>query len=136
MSNIFDNLKLKLVVLIHIIFVIFIIVTPFTNSTYFLLLHAIVTPFIMIHWSLNDNSCALTTFEKKLRTKINGIENATKQCFSCKIIEPIYDFKNNYKERATFIYICTTILWLISVLKLYRKYKNKEITKFVDLMKM
>lgn len=136
MSTLWDNIKLKIVVIIHIIFVIFVIFTPFTNSNYFLCLHSIIVPFIILHWSLNDNTCALTTFEKKLREKINGVQNANKECFSCKIIEPIYDFKNNYKERAMFIYGVTIILWCISVSKLYRKYKNKEITKFMDIIKM
>lgn len=136
MSTLWDNIKLKLIVIIHIIFVIFVILTPFTNSNYLLLLHVILVPFIILHWSLNDNTCALTTLEKKLRERMNGIKNAHKECFSCKIIEPIYDFKNNYKERAMFIYIITIILWCISILKLYKKYKNKEITKFIDLIKI
>ena len=136
MSNLWDNIKLKIVIIIHILFVLFIIITPFTNSNYLLCLHSVIVPFIMFHWCLNDNTCALTTFEKKLREKVYGTRNAKKECFSCKIIEPIYDFKENYKERASFIYIVTTILWLISVGKLYTKYKNKEITKFIDLMKI
>jgi hypothetical protein len=136
MSTLWDNIKLKIVMIIHILFVLFVLITPFTNSNYFILMHSIIVPFIMLHWFLNDNTCALTTFEKKLRENVYGVINLEKECFSCKIIEPIYDFKNNYKERAMFIYIVTFVLWFISISKLYRKYKNKEITKFMDFMKM
>ena len=135
MTSLWDNIKLKIIIIIHIFFVIFVVVTPFTNSNYLLSLHAIIIPFIMLHWCFNDNTCALTLLEKKMREKIYGVENAHNECFSCKIIEPIYDFKENYKNRANFIYIVTTILWLISVNKLYKKYKNKEITKFTDILK-
>ncbi len=134
MSNIINTILLKLILIIHIVIVIFILLIPFTNSNYLLLLHAIMVPFIMIHWVLNNNTCALTLFEKKIREKITGTTNAHRECFTCKIIEPIYDFKNNYKERATFIYAITTGLWLISVLKLYFKFKNCQIKNLKELM--
>lgn len=136
MTTLWDNIKLKIIIIIHILFVMFVILTPFTNSNYLLCMHILIVPFIMLHWCLNDNTCALTTLEKKMREKMYGTKNAHKECFSCKIIEPIYDFKQNYKERANFIYLITTILWLISVGKIYRKIKTKEVTKFMDLMKI
>ena len=134
-NNLFNKFLLKIISIIHISVLCFIIITPFINSNYLLLLHAMIVPFIIFHWVLNNNMCALTLVEKKLREKITGTKNAEKECFSCKIIEPIYDFKNNYKERATFIYIATITLWLVSVSKLAHKYKTGQITKFVDLMK-
>jgi hypothetical protein len=136
MSSLFDKVLLKLVSAIHIIVLCFIIITPFIDSNYLLLLHSMLVPFIMFHWLLNNNMCALTLLEKKLREKITGTKITSKECFSCKIIEPIYDFKNNYKERATFIYTVTTILWLISVSKLTYKYKTGKIKKFTDLMRI
>jgi len=134
-NNLFNKMLLKIISIIHILVLCFIIITPFIDSNYLLLLHAMLVPFIIFHWVLNNNMCALTLVEKKLREKITGTKNAEKECFSCKIIEPIYDFKNNYKERATFIYIATISLWLVSVSKLVKKYKAGKITKFVDLMK-
>ena len=136
MTTLWDNIKLKIIIIIHIIFVLFVVLTPFTNSNYLLCMHILIVPFIIIHWLLNDNTCALTTIEKKMREKIYGIKNAHKECFSCKIIEPIYDFKKNYKERANFIYFMTTLLWLTSVAKIYKKFKTKEVTRFIDLMKI
>ena len=125
MTNIIDEILLKIILIIHMTIVIFIVLTPFINSNYLLLLH----------WLMNNNMCALTLMEKKIREKLSGSLNAKKECFTCKIIEPIYDFKNNYKERATFIYASTTILWLISVSRLYYKYKIGEIKHIKDLMK-
>ena len=87
----------------------------------------------MFHWLLNNNMCALTLLETKLREKITGIVNAKKECISCKIIEPIYDFKNNYKDRAKFIYASATTLWIISLIRLYLRYKNGHIKSYKDL---
>jgi hypothetical protein len=92
-----------------------------------------IVPFIIFHWVLNNNMCALTLVEKKLREKITGTKNAEKECFSCKIIEPIYDFKNNYKDRAKFIYASASLLWIISMVRLYLRYKNGHIKSYKDL---
>jgi len=131
-----DNITLQLIVLIHTLFVLFVVITPFSNSNYFLLLHAIVVPFVMLHWLLNNNMCALTLFEKKLREKITGTITDKKECFTCKIIEPIYDFKNNYKERAALIYAGTTLLFGIRSYKLYKKYKQGKIKNLLDILKI
>jgi len=88
----------------------------------------------MLHWLLNNNICALTLMEQKLREKINGRPVNKDECFTAKIIEPIYDFKNNYKERAKFIYGITTGLWVLSIYKLIKKYKNGTIKSFYDLL--
>ena len=116
-------------------FVLFVVLTPFFGNNYFLMLHVMSIPFMMLHWVANDNNCALTLMEKKIREKIYGKVNKN-DCFTCKIIEPIYDFKNNYKERATFIYSVTTLLWLISLYKLNKKYRDGKIKNFYDLMKI
>jgi len=131
-----DKITLQLIVLIHTLFVLFVVVTPLSSSNYFLLLHLIIVPFVMIHWLLNNNMCALTLFEKKLREKISGVKTTKKECFTCKIIEPIYDFKNNYKERAALIYAGTSFLLLITIYKLIKKYKDGKIKSIYDFMKI
>lgn len=124
----------NLVMLCHILLVLFIVVVPFTNSTYFLTIHAIITPFIMMHWVLNNNTCALTLIEQKLREQATGIKADPNDCFTCRLINPVYDFANNYQEYSIFIYSVTTILFAISAYKLYRKYSIGEIKSFNDLM--
>lgn len=125
---------LYFIMFIHLIFILFVIFVPFTNSNYLLLLHSIIIPFIMLHWVTNENICALTLVEKKIRTQLYGEDNAD-DCFTCRLIEPIYDFKKNYAAYTIFIYLFTTGLWLISVTKLYLKYHNGQITSFMDLFK-
>ena len=55
MQNIIDEIKLKIIVLCHILLVCFAVLSPFTNSNYILFMHAIIIPFIIAHWLLNNN---------------------------------------------------------------------------------
>ncbi len=133
-----NEIILKLIIIIHTILVLFIIIVPFTNSNYLLFLHAIICPFIMLHWLLSDNTCALTLMEKFVRQKINGNIEPLKDedCFTCRIIDPVYKFTENYADHSTVAYISVTILWLISVCKLYYKFNNGEISSIFDLAKI
>jgi len=133
MANIIDEIKLKIIVLCHILIIIFIILAPFSDSNYILLLHSIIIPLIVMHWILNNDICSLTLMEKKIREKLYGKNNISK-CFTCKIIEPVYNFKDNYKKYDKLLYFIVSGLWLISVYKLYYKYKIGEIKSIIDLL--
>ena len=85
---------------------------------------------MIIHWVCNDNTCVLTTVEKHLRKELN---DAPEDCITCKLIEPVYDFKKNYNNYSVIIYVVTILLWLISVWKLYGKYNSGNIKKINDL---
>jgi len=88
----------------------------------------------MLHWILNDNTCVLTLIEKKIRTHINGgIQVNDMECFTCQLINPIYDFRSNYDDYSTLIYLLTILLWLISISKLFYKYCNGNIKTLLDL---
>jgi hypothetical protein len=132
MINIIDEIKLKIIFICHLIITLFVVITPLSNSNYLLFMHSIIIPFIIFHWVTNNNMCALTLIEKEIRKKINKNSNNS-DCFTCKIIEPVYDFKNNYKSRRIFIYSTVIFLWIVSIVKLYNKYKNKQLTSFYDL---
>jgi hypothetical protein len=67
----FKDLLLKFITLLHTLFVLFVVVTPFIDSNYFLFLHLMIVPFVMFHWVLNDNTCVLTIIERKLRKDLN-----------------------------------------------------------------
>jgi hypothetical protein len=133
MGDILDSILLKLISGLHIIFVCFVILIPFINSNYLLMMHVILVPFIMIHWLFNNNICALTLAEHALREKIFGEKFDRKKCISARIIEPIYDFKNNHEDRAKLIYGITSLLWLISIGRLYYKYKIGNIKNWREL---
>lgn len=116
------NAILSLVRLIHFLFILFVVLVPFIGNNYFLLLHFIIVPFIMFHWILNDNTCCLTVVEKLLAN------DKDYECITCKIIEPIYDFKKNYNAHSNIIYLVTTLLWLIATYRLYSNYKASGTT--------
>lgn len=127
-----NELILKFITLLHTLFIICVVVTPFLNSTYFLLLHAIFVPFMVFHWICNNNTCVLTIVEKNLRKKM-GKEYDEDDCFTCRLIEPVYDFKKNNIPYSKVIYTTTILLWFITFGKLIYKYKSGQITGFQDL---
>ena len=129
------DILLKLISLLHVIFVLFVILAPFSNSNYLLMLHAIFIPFVMLHWICNDNTCVLTVIERNLRRQISGQENVDDDCITCKLIEPVYDFRKDYATFSTIIYVIAITLWLISVIRLAYKYKTGEITSYIDLFR-
>jgi len=129
------DILLKIVSLLHVLFVIFVVVTPFINSNYFLMLHIIFLPFMMLHWFCNDNTCVLTIIEKYLKRKLYGKIDED-ECITCKLIEPVYDFRKNYSQFTMIIYAVTILLWFISIGRMTYKYKSGEITSYIDLFKI
>lgn len=129
-----NNLILKFILLCHFLTVCFVVLVPFLNNYYLILLHTIVVPFIMFHWYLNDNTCVLTEIERKLRLDIDGQIPDDNNCFTCQLINPIYDFKKNNMDYSTIIYTVTIILWLISVFHLYKGYKSGDFVSLYDLL--
>lgn len=116
--------------LLHIIYILFVFIVPFTNSNQLLVLHVMMMPLMLMHWYVNNNVCSLT----ELEMSINGNRDSTK-CYTCKIVYPIYDFTRNYHSFVILSYVVVIILWLISVWKLYHKYQTGEITSIMDLLK-
>jgi hypothetical protein len=138
------NIILTIITIIHYIYVIFIIAAPFSNITVLLLLHAIFVPFMIFHWILNNDTCFLTIAESYIRKSINGenignIEDLLKkkeECFSYKLVGPIFNFKEDNENFSTFIYASVLILWGTSLYKLFKKYKDNKLTKFIDLFRL
>lgn len=131
MSFINDSL-LIMINIIHLIVIVFVLATPFSNSNYLMLLHIIVVPFIMLHWLLNNNTCCLTVAEKYIRQKTTSEKINEEDCFTYQLIAPIYDFSKNNEAFSTFIYILTLSVWLISVYNLSFKICSGQIKKLDD----
>lgn len=130
-----NGFLLQLIIVLHILFILFVVIAPFTNFTFLLLIHAIIVPFMMLHWVTNNNICALTVMEQHLREQIYGKENATKDdCFTCKLIEPVYDFTNDKGSLTLYIYLVTIALWCVTIYKLYWKYQNGNFTSIFDFI--
>lgn len=119
--------------LCHFIIVCLVIGVPFFGNNYLLFMHSICVPFMMLHWLMNDNTCVLSLIEIELRKKLN-LSTDKKQCFTCQLINPIYDFKANNEKWTEYIYIITTSLWFISLYKLYSMYERGEISNTNDLL--
>ena len=120
--------------ILHIIFFTFVILGPFTNSNYILLLHSIFIPFLLVHWVFNDNTCAITTVEKIIKKSIKKEKyDKEKDCLTCKLIDPVFDFRKNNISRSTFIYTVTIVLWLITIISLKMKIDKGEIAGWMDL---
>ena len=131
-----DKFLLNLIMFCHFLLVCFVLFIPFTNNYYLILLHTIIVPFIMVHWYLNDNTCVLSEIEKRIRANIHGEPIDEDDCFTCRLINPIYDFKSNYEQYSKIIYFVTILLWTIGFNKLYLAYKMGKIESIHDLLKI
>lgn len=129
--NIMLKLMLKSITIIHILLILFVTLVPFFNDNFLLLLHIMIVPFILLHWLMNDNNCSLTLIEKSLRKKLYGSSDLT--CFTCQLIEPVYDFNKNFDRMTKILYIVTISLIILSTYKMYNKYKLGEIKTILDL---
>lgn len=94
-------------------------------------MHTVFVPFMIMHWVANNNTCVLTTTEKYLRGGINTTKD--EDCYTCQLINPIFDVTKNYNQFSNWIYIITIGLWLFSSYKLYNKFKTGQIKNIRDL---
>ncbi len=126
-----NNIIANIIWFVHACIILFVIGAPITDSPYFLMLHTVFIPFMILHWVTNNDTCVLTTVEKHLKNV--KTKEDEEDCFTCRLINPIFNFNKNNKELSKYIYLITIILWLISLVKLLLKYKNGKITKLEDL---
>jgi hypothetical protein len=114
-----------IVQIIHIIIRIFIVVVPFIGDEYWLTLHLITIPFIMMHWVVNQTVCVLTEIESAVRgcprvdTFIGQIVIPIykNESFVGTIISPFYEIKDKDTEKKA-VWIGLTLLWLITFFRL------------------
>lgn len=123
----------KIITFLHIMYILFIVISPFSNIKFFLVLHAITVPFMMLHWVTNNNICALTYMEKHIHKQVYGTEQDNNNCFTCKLIGPVYDFTNDKGSFNVLIYTITIGLWGVTIYSLYNKFKSNEIKTFYEL---
>ena len=127
---------LYLISIIHLAFIFFIIGTPFlTDSNALLFLHIIIVPFMLVHWITDNNMCTLTMIEKYIRMQVYGPNANDKidNCFTCRIIEPVYDFNKNFDQFQKILYGFVLILLGASIYKLYLNKRNGKLNSFRDL---
>ncbi len=120
----FNKIFLNLVMMIHFFVVLFVIIVPFTNNTQLLVIHTISIPFLILHWITNNDICALTLLEQYIRKCIDDNYTPNNECYTAKIISPIYKFVDNNSDISLLIYSITLSMWSISSYKVYNQYKQ------------
>lgn len=107
-----------IVTIMHIMFIVWVCTVPFVGDLHQLLLYAMVIPFVVAHWLLNNDQCALTLLEQWLR----GVPSD--QSFIHKIVSPIYLFMSGSDVSDAAIkqcvYILTACLWSYAVFRVWR----------------
>lgn len=99
----------RIVTALHWLFVAFVVAAPFTSHRGLLVLHATVVPFLWLHWVLNDDTCALTEFEKHLR----GVSND--RSFFYALVSPVYKIGDGWVRAAC--WAATAALWGVTLSK-------------------
>ena len=103
--------------ILHMLLVVWVIVTPFTQNEPMLVLHLIMMPFLWFHWCVNDDTCALTLLEQKLR----GLspEECKEKSFFFNLVSPVYKIQDN--EVRTVAWIASVTLWLVTLSKVLKR---------------
>ena len=104
---------------IHIVFIAWVVYAPFSGNDQFLLMHAAICPFLMLHWMTSSAGCALTLLEKRLR----GLEDDG-ESFVHKLVAPIYVIDDATLKLVVFG--ATMGLWIVTLSKLWHKYKQSR----------
>lgn len=103
----------NIVRLLHVLFVFWMVVTPFSSNEPMLVLHLFVTPFLWFHWLVNDDACSLTLLETKLR----GVECS--ESFFHSVVSPIY--KPRDQDVREMAWIASVALWFVTLYKVIQK---------------
>jgi hypothetical protein len=98
------------------------LVVPFMKNKKNLEFYSLLVPFIFYHWSVNDDTCALTQMEMM----VTG--NEKEETFFGRIMGPIY--KMDDTEANNFLKTLLFSLWMIVQFRLGRidlsKFSNKK----------
>lgn len=118
------NLLADIISIVHILIVSFVILAPFSNILYILILHISFVICLLLHWNTNSNICSLSVFESKLR----GLDYT--ETYMHRVISPIYDISET--ELARWCYIIVILGMLISIYKIYMSPKTYEIINCIQ----
>ncbi len=104
-----NALLATLVWALHVAFVVWAVAAPFTNSAAMLVLHLITMPFLWLHWLVNDDTCALTLLERRLR----GVE--CDDSFFHRLVSPVYKISDANVRLVA--WAASVGLWLLTLKK-------------------
>ncbi len=98
---------------LHVLFVLWVLVTPFTDNEPMLVLHLMVMPFLWLHWAVNDDTCALTLAERHLR----GV--SANDSFFHNLVSPVYKIRD--QDLRVVCWWFSVGLWLVTLSKVLRR---------------
>ena len=122
-----------LVQVIHALVRLFLVATPFIGSEYFLSMHFLVVPFVLLHWLTNQTVCALTEIERFVSRK-SADETFFGQIFTPiyknesfvgTILKPIYKVKDRDEEKR--------LVWFGMILLFFITFTRLVHTDFAHL---
>lgn len=98
---------------LHLLFVAWVLITPFTHNEPMLVLHLVILPFLWFHWWMNDDTCALTLMERHLR----GVPST--ESFFHNLVSPVYKIKDS--DLQSMSWLITVVLWLVTLSKVMKR---------------
>lgn len=103
---------MNIIFVLHTILFLASVIIPFTNNKDVLEFYSLVIPFIMFHWVMNDDTCALTQMEMY----VTG--NEKEGTFFGRLIGPVYTLSDSDADR--FVKGLLFFLWLVVQFRLNR----------------
>ena len=104
----------NLVRIIHVLIVVAALVVPFVNDDTLLSAYVFLIPFLWAHWLMNDDSCALTALECRLR----GLESDG-ESFIYSVVSPVYKIQDD--QVKTMAWGVSLVLWCVAVYRVRQR---------------
>ena len=103
---------MNIIFALHALLLLFLIIIPFVNDERLLQMYSILIPFIFYHWSVNDDTCAMTQLETYMTGKNKD------DTFFHRLVSPVYKMDNtaaNNLLKSTLFF-----LWMFTQYRLER----------------
>ena len=100
----------QIIFLLHLLLYLAAILTPFIGPPIVLKMFSIIVPFLFLHWSLNDDTCALTLMEQT----VTGYEKH--ETFTGRLMKGIYIMPDDDYGKLSKVLFFT--LWIITQYRL------------------
>jgi len=103
---------MNIIFALHALLLLFLIIIPFVNDERLLQMYSILIPFIFYHWSVNDDTCAMTQLETYMTGKNKN------DTFFHRLVSPVYkmdDTAANNLLKSTLFF-----LWMFTQYRLER----------------
>jgi hypothetical protein len=94
----------NIIFFIHVIIIIAALLVPFFGDNQLLEMYSLFVPFIFFHWTVNDDTCALTKLEEFLTNE------PKERTFMGRLVGPIYNVSDD--DLGKFIKFVAFSLWL------------------------